>query len=104
MAAQVSTALLTLVKNYLNITWTDEATDAKVSGLIEDGMVYLDGKAGESNNYEIPGEPRTLLKEYVRYARDGATEVFEENFLNRILAMQNRRKVGAYEESTISTQ
>ena len=32
-------SLLADVKNYLNITWDDEAADAKVSGLIAPGEV-----------------------------------------------------------------
>ena len=36
--------LLSDVENYLNITWSDEATDTKVSGLIASGIGYLDKK------------------------------------------------------------
>ena len=31
--------LLDDVKNYLNITWDDDATDKKVSGIIASGMM-----------------------------------------------------------------
>lgn len=37
-------ALLVDVKNYLNITWEDEATDEKIRGLIASASMYLDGK------------------------------------------------------------
>ncbi|WP_242978392.1 hypothetical protein [Hydrogeniiclostridium mannosilyticum] len=50
-------------------------------------------------DYETDGEPRTLLFEYVRYMRDGAQDVFENNYLARILAMQNERAVGRHVES-----
>ena len=40
--------LLDDVKNYLNITWEDEATDQKIGGLIASGMVYLDAKYGST--------------------------------------------------------
>lgn len=89
--------LLDDVKNYLNITWDDAATDANVSGLIASGMAYLDEKRGEAADYTQDGEPRTLLMEYARYGRDSALDVFETNYQNRILGMQNNRKVGAYE-------
>lgn len=39
--------LLADVKNYINITWDDEATDAKISDMIASGMVYLNEKYGE---------------------------------------------------------
>lgn len=95
--------LLADVKNYLNITWDDTATDTKVSGLIASGMVYLDGKAGSAQDYTADGGPRTLLMEYVRYARDSALEVFETNYRALILGMQNERRVSAYAvEGTVS--
>lgn len=93
--------LLADVKNYLNITWDDEATDAKISGLIASGATYLDGKIGESADYTADGLPRTMLMEYVRYARDSALDVFENNYLAMLLAMQNQKAVADYVESTI---
>ncbi|MBR2582378.1 MAG: hypothetical protein IKO83_01575 [Oscillospiraceae bacterium] len=89
-------ALLEDVRNRLDITWEDQDTDRKVLGWIEDGVAYLNDKLGEPGDYTVPGFPRTLLFEYVRYARDAALDVFENNYRSLILAMQNDRKVGAY--------
>lgn len=88
--------LLSDVKNYLNITWDDEATDAKISGLIASGMVYLNLKYGEGADYTADGMPRTLLMEYVRYARDSALDLFENNYQALLLGMQNERLVNAH--------
>lgn len=88
--------LLSDVKNYLNITWDDEATDAKISGLIASGMVYLNLKYGAEADYTADGMPRTLLMEYVRYARDSALDVFETNYQALLLGMQNERLVSIY--------
>ena len=97
--------LLSDVKNYLNITWDDDATDAKVSGLIASGMVYLNAKYGEEADYTADSMPRTLLMEYVRYARDSALDVFENNYQALLLGMQNGRLVSAYGmEGSISPQ
>ena len=97
--------LLSDVKNYLNITWDDDATDAKVSGLIASGMVYLNAKYGEEADYTADGMPRTLLMEYVRYARDSPLDVFENNYQALLLGMQNGRLVSAYDmEGSISPQ
>ena len=96
--------LLEDVENYLNITWQYGATDKRISGLIAAGMVYLDGKLGAQADYTQDGQPRTLLMEYVRYARDAALDVFENNYLSMLLAMQNDRKVNAYVESTQPAQ
>ena len=79
--------LLSDVKNYLNITWDDDATDKKVSGLIASGMIYLNAKYGKDADYTADGMPRTLLMEYVRYARDSALDVFENNYQALLLGM-----------------
>lgn len=93
--------LLDDVKNYLNITWEDEATDQKIGGLIASGMVYLDAKYGSTADYTADGMPRTLLMEYVRYARDSALDVFESNYLSLLLGMQNEKAVKDYAQNAI---
>ena len=97
---ELPTGLLDEIKDYLDITWEDEATDRKYSGLIASGMNYLNEKAGEALDYTVDGEGLTLLKDYVRYARDGALDVFENNYLHLLLSMQNNRKVKAYAAKT----
>lgn len=102
--AEISDALFADVRTYLDITWTDEALDRKIRGLIRSGVTYLNSKLGESADYESDGYPRMLLFEYVRYARDGALDVFETNYMSMILAMQNQRAVRAYAESAIPAE
>lgn len=77
------------IKAYLNITWEDDSTNRKVTGIIKDGMAFLDSKAGGPQDYETPGTARILLKDYCRYARDGALDVFETNYLSLIMAMRD---------------
>lgn len=103
--AALPDGLLSDIKNWLDITWDDDATDAKVSGLIASGMVYLDGKLGIAGDYTRDGLPRTLLLEYCRYGRDSALDVFENNYRAMLLDMQNERKVSAFElESAVPAQ
>lgn len=92
--------LLADVKLYLNISWTDDATDRKVSGIIASGMNYLNKKLGAEADFSQDGDPRTLLLEYCRYMRDSALDVFENNYQAQILAMQNDRAVAVYVEKT----
>lgn len=101
MAGAVNAALLSAVKLWCNITWSDEATDAKVSDLIASGEAYIDGKLGAAGDYDTPGEPLTMLKEYVRYGLSDALDVFESNYLNRLLAMQHERRVAEYAADTV---
>lgn len=93
--------LLADVEAYCDVTWEDPSTDKKYTEMILSGMAYLNEKYGAPANYTVAGEPRTLLFEYVRYARDSALDVFETNYLNRLLAMQNGRRVMAYVESPV---
>lgn len=102
--AAVSDALYEDVKATLDVTWNDEALDRKIQNFIRSGIMYLNGKLGAEADYEADGYPRTLLFEYVRYARDGALDVFENNYLSMILAMQNQRAVSEYAKNTVSTE
>lgn len=97
-------ALLDDVKNYLNITWDDKATETKVVGLIAAGMIYLNGKYGTEAEYTEDGMPRTLLMEYVRYARDSALDVFENNYQALLLGMQNEKAVKDYVAAASQTE
>lgn len=93
--------LLDDVKNQLDITWSDEATDKKYCGLIAAGANYLDDRLGTRADYTADGDPRTLLMEYVRYARDSALDVFEANYLSLILSAQHGRAVNRFEKNTV---
>ena len=96
--------LLADVENYLNITWDDETTDNKIRGFIAAAMAYLNEKGGSVLDYDADGLPRTLMMEYVRYARDEALDVLENNYMALILNMQNGRMVREYVESTKQTE
>lgn len=97
---EISAELLADVKNHLNITWDDTATDNKIRGLIAAAAAYLNEKGGSVLDYAADGLPRILMMEFVRYARDEALDVFENNYMALILAMQNERAVMRYVEST----
>ena len=81
------------IKNYLNITWDDQAENSKIINLVNSGISYINSKYGGTADYYSPGFPRTLIFEYVRYARDNALDVFEQNYTAMILAMQTEKAV-----------
>ena len=99
--ADVSSALLADVETRLGITWNDPATDERVRGWIASGTEYLDRRAGEVQDYDRDGPARTLMMEYVRYARDEALDVFENNYLGLIVALQNETGVTRYVAQTL---
>lgn len=85
--------VLAAVKNYLDITWADNAGDIKLSGIIARGMAYIDGVAGSAMDYTIEGKPLELLLDYVRYARSNALDEFQSNYLHELLSMQHAQMV-----------
>ena len=103
MSVEVTPELLADVKTMLNVTWSDEGTDKRLTILIQNAMDYLNDKLGAPADYGQPGYPRSLLFEHVRYARDEALDVFENNYRGLILAMQNQRLVKNFVEKTEST-
>lgn len=96
-------SLLVDVRDRLGVTWSDTVTDNRLKNFIEAGMAYLADKLGCEADCLTPGYARTLLFEFVRYARDDALEVFEENYRSMILAMQNERAVAAYADAQTDT-
>ena len=92
------------VKTYLNITWADPDTDARVRFWIQSGIAYLDKKRGAPADYMQPSLSKTLLFEYARYMRDSALDVFENNYRSMILSMQHERAVSVIVEKTVSEE
>lgn len=93
-------ALLSDIRNYLDITWTDTEGDRKLKGIIERGIRYLDGIAGEAQDYLIEAEARGLLFDYCRYARSYALEDFQNNFAPELLGLRLAVEVKRHEEES----
>jgi hypothetical protein len=89
--------LLEDVKNYLDITWTDVATDKKITGIISRGIMYLDGIAGATMDYTVEDKPRELLFDYCRYVRSNVLEDFKKNYMSELLTLQIKQEVATYE-------
>lgn len=80
--------LLADVRDYLQITWTDEATDRRLTDMIQASAAYLDGVTATQNDYTTPGNLRTLLMERVRYQYNGALDAWLNNYLHLVLQAQ----------------
>lgn len=92
--------LVEAVKNYLDITWSDDAGDLKLFGIIERGMKYLNNIAGAELDYAVEDKPRELLFDYCRYVRSNALNEFATNYLHELLSLQIREEVKAYAEAS----
>lgn len=101
-AIMITDELLSEAKDYLDITWDDEATDRKLRGQIRRGIAYLADKTGveksasafqsETGNDRVQG----LLFCYLLYDRAGALDEFEKNYMKEINALRRKKEVEAY--------
>ena len=93
---ELPNGLLEAVRNYLDITWVDEATDKKLTGITERGIKYIDSIAGSTMDYTVEDKPRELLLDYCRYARSNALNEFQSNYRHELLTLQISQGVIAY--------
>lgn len=114
MADERDIELLCDIKNYLDITWDDALADKKLMGIMRRGMTAISNKIGECDFYGdwlwdeldfetgLIGEEasetleRTLLFDYMLYARAGDVQAFWQNYREEIIALQISRKVETY--------
>ncbi|MCR0567429.1 hypothetical protein MKC54_05240 [[Clostridium] innocuum] len=94
---EVISKLLDDVKNYLDITWADDATDKKICGMISRSMKYLNDLTGSALDYEVEDMPRELLFLRVMYDRAGALDDFRKNYLNELNGLVTRERVKRYD-------
>ena len=97
------------VKNYLNITWSDDMTDKKVrsaairaqsavGGLIgKPKAVFFSEKAEEESDSDIVGEEEQLFLDCCRYMYNDAYEDFRPNFSEDIRSLRAANVVSGKE-------
>ena len=79
-----------------DITWSDAATDDKLTLTIENGIAELDYLSGVSNDYMQAGKAQSLLFAYVMYDLANCLDDFKTNYRSEIIAFINQAKVNAY--------
>lgn len=80
--------LLTIVKNYLDVTWTDTDTDSKIAGIIERGIAYLNSYTGGTLDYEAYAAPQEMLLEYCYYAYHGEMDQFTSKYISQLVNLK----------------
>lgn len=96
-AIVISEELLAEAKNFLDITWEDEDSDAKLKGQLRRGISYISAKtgvdtsayAGENTNYRA----QELLFNYLLYDRAGAIDQFKKNYKSDIVGLRIKWEV-----------
>ena len=99
----VSEELLAEAKNYLDITWEDEAADNKLRGQLRRGIAYISAKTGvEASAFageSVNDRAQELLFNYVLYDRAGAVDQFKRNYRSDIVGLRIRWEVANASES-----
>ena len=88
--------LLDDVKNYLDITFSDDSYDRKLTGIIGRGADYLSGIAGADLLFQEENRERQLLMDYCRYANANCIEDYEHNFRSELLLLRIGKGVDDY--------
>ena len=93
---------LSTVKDYLDITWQDEATDSKVTKILARAeSVIAKYLGGEVDFTDETTEEAQLLLDCCRYIWNHAFEDFENNFGRQIYALRMERSVNAVEDTGV---
>lgn len=92
------------VKRKLNITWTDEDTNARVAEIIESATPYLLhrlGIADQDFDFAAPGLENTLFLAWCLYEYNHCVNEFDDNYANLIAIVRARHEVQYYRENEV---
>lgn len=87
-AHRCDAALLSDIKNYLNITWEDAETDKKIIGYTEAGILKINALTGGTEDYHEESEYKALLMDYCRLRHAEVPEKFEELFKSDLIRLR----------------
>lgn len=88
------------VKNYLDITWSVEATDSKIADILARAESTLNSYAGGAIDFEDETTfEAQLLLDCCRYIWNHALEDFKVNFAPELLALRAGRQVSDYADN-----
>ncbi len=92
------------VKRHLNITWSDEDTDAKLTEMMMDAEQELNHTLGAEIDYFSPGMERRLYLDYMLYAWNDCLNEFDAAYRAEIYKIRHRYEVEgvAVDEETVS--
>lgn len=68
--------------------------DDDLTNYIFEGIAYIEDLTGTEIDFEKNLVAKTILRNYVRYSVNNATEYFEENFGKEIMRLQLTEGVG----------
>lgn len=87
------------VKQKLNVTWSDDETDARIKTIIKNAIPSLKHRLGISNDdfdFSAEGEENTLFLAYCFYEWNHCLNEFEDNYSMMIATVRDRHTVEYY--------
>ena len=76
------------LKNYLNITWSDEDTDTKIQGILDRATAILNNYAATSIDFGVAVNHKQLLFDCCRYIYNDAYEDFKRNYREELIMLR----------------
>ena len=99
----MTASLLAQVRRKLNITWSDDDTNERVTDIIENAIPIVKRKLGIADNVEFDfaarGEENSLFLNYCLYEYNHIANEFDDNYSNNIAQVRAKNEVKYYEES-----
>ena len=91
------------VKNYLDITYTDQDVDTKLQGVCIRAENYLSKAAGSTLTFSKSMEDKSLLQllfDCIRYIWSGALDDFAKNYADDLFMLRANVHVNTEEEES----
>ena len=99
MSNELLHALLDLCRLELQRTWTDDDDNARIIMHIKNGVNYIKGRCGVTDeDFNEGGKANALFLAYVRRGISGDLSTFEKDYLSDIVALQTEFEVANYGE------
>lgn len=89
--------MLNELKNYLDITWNDPATDEKLQGILNRATSVLNNYAGSEIDFSTNENEKQLLFDCCRYIYNNVFEEFKINFSAELITLRAKYKIIAEE-------
>lgn len=85
----MASTLLDAVKIYLDITWEDQHTNAKLTGILARAQTKICAYAGNNSiAFDEASEERQLLLDLCRYIYNNANEDFEAAYRHDLIMLR----------------
>lgn len=81
-------ALIDTLKTYLDITWNDEHTNTKLTGILSRAQAKMCAYAGADLTFDDGTEEQQLLLDLCRYVWFNVPEDFETNYRHDLIMLR----------------